>query len=36
MHERPFTVAMVVPTGIGARIGGHAGDATAGTGDLTP
>ena len=29
MHERPFTVAMVVPTGIGARIGGHAGDATA-------
>lgn len=29
MNERPFTVAMVVPTGIGARIGGHAGDATA-------
>ena len=29
MHDRPFTVAMVVPTGIGARIGGHAGDATA-------
>ena len=29
MRDRPFTVAMVVPTGIGARIGGHAGDATA-------
>ncbi len=28
MNQSPFTVAMVVPTGIGAKIGGHAGDAT--------
>ncbi len=28
MIRKPFTVAMVVPTGIGCRIGGHAGDAT--------
>ncbi|MEO0375255.1 MAG: DUF3326 domain-containing protein [Cyanobacteria bacterium P01_A01_bin.17] len=27
MTERPFTVALVVPTGIGAEIGGYAGDA---------
>ena len=25
----PFTVAMIIPTGIGAAIGGHAGDAPA-------
>ena len=25
--KRPFTVALIVPTGIGATIGGYAGDA---------
>ncbi len=27
MTERPFTVALIIPTGIGAAIGGYAGDA---------
>ena len=29
MHGRPFIAVMIVPTGIGCAIGGHAGDATA-------
>ncbi len=28
MQERPFIAVMIIPTGIGANIGGHAGDAT--------
>ncbi len=35
MNKRPFTVVQLVPTGIGAQIGGFAGDATPATNLLT-
>ena len=27
MNQRPYTVVLIVPTGVGAAIGGYAGDA---------